>query len=114
MVIAAFLAGPFALTRGEAISRVPSRTPGTCLLSRRQVGTFNYVGRSDRDLQSRIRDHIGSGYTRYWFAGTTTALEAYVFECSYFQMRGGSLRLDNLIHPAIPVDSWATCPVCRL
>ena len=102
------------ITHGEAISRVPSRTPGTYLLSRRQVGTFNYVGRSDRDLQSRIRDHIGSGYTRYWFAGTTTALEAYVFECRYFQMRGGSLRLDNLINPAIPVDSWATCPVCRL
>lgn len=62
-----------------------------------------YVGRSDTDLNERIKDHIGEPYTYFMFSYAENVAQAYQKECvNYHDYVDPGYRLDNEIHPDKP------------
>ena len=86
------------------------------------VGRFvvRYVGRSDTDLNDRIKHGIRDmkadptlRYERFKFSYADSALEAYEKECrNYHDFGGDEGLLKNDDHPAKPHGYWGVCPVC--
>ena len=73
-----------------------------------------YVGRSDDDLNDRLKYWIGK-YNKFKFnQNVKTRVEAYKKECRNFHDFGGIASLDNKIHPDRP-DGYAksnlSCPM---
>jgi hypothetical protein len=103
------MAGPFPLVT-TAISVMPN-TPGTyCLGSVERNGKFGiyFVGRSDTDIASRLRRHIGN-YRAYTYVLAASALNAFQMECEIFHALNPP---DNAVHPErAPASKW-TCPSC--
>ena len=60
-----------------------------------------YIGRSDDELNARLKTWIG-GYPRFKFSYGKTRLKAWKKECRNFHDFGGTQLLDNNIHPARP------------
>ncbi|MBU4304413.1 MAG: GIY-YIG nuclease family protein [Candidatus Omnitrophica bacterium] len=79
-----------------------------------------YVGRSDTDLNSRLKNHLPerednawvrrSFPTDFYFESTANSQEAYRLECEWFHKYRPSC---NNAHPAKLSYSWA-CPICGL
>jgi excinuclease UvrABC nuclease subunit len=70
------LKGPFTLTE-QNLYFVPSK-PGVYLLGNRQ-GNVVYVGKSDADLASRLKDHLKTPQveaTQFWYSDTWSRQEA--------------------------------------
>jgi excinuclease UvrABC nuclease subunit len=70
------LKGPFKLT-GQNLYFVPSK-PGVYVLGN-QEGNVVYVGKSDRDLSDRLKDHLKTahaGATQFWYWDTWNTQEA--------------------------------------
>lgn len=69
-----------------------------------------YVGRSDNDLQRRIRQSASerSDYTHFWVEYTTSPMRAYLLECKWFHKYRPT---DNSVHPAVPPGMNWRCPV---
>jgi hypothetical protein len=72
-----------------------------------------YVGRSDNDLNTRLKNWIGS-YTHFKFGHFKTREGAFNHECRMFHDFGGVQGLDNSIHPARPAGATYGCPHCRM
>ena len=55
------LRGPFPLTENGITQNVTRQSPGAYALGQSKEKKFliNYVGRSDSDVRSRLRDHAG-------------------------------------------------------
>ena len=72
-----------------------------------------YVGRSDTDVNTRIKDHLNEGYTHFKFSYATSPKAAFEKECQNYHDFGENKVLDNCIHPDLPDESknWK-CPVC--
>lgn len=106
----------FPLTDAE-IDRLVTRTePGNYGLGYlKDDGTFivKYVGRSDTDLGTRLKDHVGK-YKRFKFNYATSPKDAFERECANFHDFGGSDSLDNDIHPARPKYATWKCPSCKI
>lgn len=87
------------------------------------VGRFvvRYVGRSDTDLNDRIKHGIRDmeadltlRYERFKFSYADSALEAYEKECrNYHDFGGDEGLLKNEDHPAKPKGYRGVCPVCN-
>ncbi len=60
-----------------------------------------YVGRSDCDINSRLKDHIGK-YPAFRYLYAESAEEAYRIEANDYIYYGGWIFLDNEIHPDSP------------
>ena len=70
------LKGPFQLT-GQNLYFVPSK-PGVYLLGN-QEGHVVYVGKSERDLADRLKDHLKTAAvkaTQFWYYDTWNSQEA--------------------------------------
>jgi len=88
---------------------VPQRHIGTYALHR--DARIVYVGRSD-DLRRRLVEHAGRGRADFFtFDIHRTSMQAFEAESAMFHSLSGSI--ENLIHPAPPAHSGATCPFCR-
>ena len=99
--------GPFST---EDISEyVDSGYVGVYILSR-DGRNVDYVGRSDSDIQGRLRQSIseGVGYTAFWFCYESSAMQAYKRECYLFHKYRPP---DNTVHPAVPKGVNWRCPV---
>lgn len=72
-----------------------------------------YIGRSDTDVNDRIKDHIGENHAAFKFSYATSPKAAFEKECQNYHDFGGSEKLKNNIHPDHPDNSpnWK-CPVC--
>lgn len=72
-----------------------------------------YVGRSDTDVNDRIKDHLDKGYTRFKFSYASSPKAAFEKECQNYHDFGENKQLDNAVHPDLPDKSkkWK-CPVC--
>ena len=78
-------------------------------------GTVLYVGRSDTNLQRRIKDHIRekTEYNKFYYEEATSKREAYEKECYLwhkYQPRDNDIHLDrpdDMRYLKCPV---ATCP----
>ncbi len=70
-------------------------------VDQKNVFIVKYVGRSDVDLNKRLKDHVGS-YPQFKFSYAASAKEAYAKELRNYNDFGGSDTLDNEIEPAKP------------
>jgi len=70
-----------------------------------------YVGRSDTDLNRRLKDHLNEGFREFRFSYAGNIIAAYRNECRYYHQDHPRL---NEIHPDRPdgLDSLQ-CPVCH-
>jgi hypothetical protein len=72
-----------------------------------------YTGRSDKDLNGRLKDYIDKPYTTFKFSYADSADAAYGEECRNFHYyKDSGYTLDNEIHPDKPEGSGVKCPVC--
>lgn len=99
--------GPFEIT--EVGQSVPKGYIGVYILScdRKKV---DYVGRSDSDIQGRLRSSIseGHGYQVFWFCYETSSMQAYKHECYLYHKYNPP---DNTNHPAVPSGMNWRCPI---
>lgn len=76
-----------------------------------------YVGRSDSDLNGRLKNHINESekYKCFKFSYAMDIREAYIKECKNWHDFGGKEgALDNKIHPNKPEGiSNIKCPFCE-
>jgi hypothetical protein len=104
--------GPYTLRPLTVYLRAPA-SPGIYFLGEATRDGFevSYVGRSDSDLAARLSRHVGK-HPAFRFAPTATARDAFLAECAYFHRFGGRATLENLVHPARPMGTTWSCPIC--
>lgn len=106
--------GPYLLNDAEIDKHIPSGSIGNYAYGYTKDGTFyiKYVGRSDSDLNERIRHGIGQ-YPEFKFSLASSKKAAYEKECQNYHDFGGlEGKLDNEIHPDKPDGTNYSCPVC--
>jgi len=106
------LKGPFKLDSEEIDRLIKPNTIGVYMLGYKEGNTFYvlYVGRSDTDLNDRLKKHIGR-QPRFKYDVMPSAEAAYFKECELFHMFGGDKgKLENERHPARPNTA---CPKCN-
>ena len=110
--------GPYELTNEIIDSLVNDNKMGNYALGYVKNKTFYvvYVGRSDTNLNARLKDHVGEKekYKCFKFSYATSIKSAYEKECQNWHDFGDEEgQLDNKIHPDKPADSTFACPVCE-
>jgi len=111
--------GPYKLTT-EKIDEVVTRTsPGNYALGYVRDNTFYvcYVGRSDTDINERLKQWVGkkpNRYTHFKFSYATSPKAAFEKECRNYHDFGGVDKLDNEYHPQRPDGTNWKCPVCDI
>ena len=105
--------GPYLLTEKEVDKRIEKNRAGNYAYGYSEDGTFyvKYVGRSDTDLNGRIKHGIGQ-YREFKFSYAENSKDAFEKECKNYHDFGGSDSLDNDIHPDKPDDTDYECPFC--
>ena len=94
--------GPYELTRSKINEVVTQTSPGNYALGYvNSENTFivQYVGRSDSDVASRLRQHVGEKYKRFKYSYATSPKAAFEKECINYHDFGESRLLDNSSHP---------------
>lgn len=111
MAAATGLHGPHPLSNAGIDAAARGVGPGAYALGEvDSAGTFrvHYVGRSDEDLNGRLKDHVGNyGVFKYGFFDNAEA--AYRKECAMYHDFSPP---DNSVHPARPKGSRLTCGAC--
>jgi hypothetical protein len=74
------------------------------------VFIVSYTGRSDSDLNGRLKQHVGK-YKKFKYGYMQTAKDAFEKECSIYHDFSPP---DNQVHPARPANTSLTCPRCRI
>lgn len=110
--------GPYRLST-EKIDEVITRTsPGNYALGYVRDNTFYvcYVGRSDTDVNGRLKEWVGKKpkYTHFKFSYATSPKAAFEKECRNYHDFGGSDVLDNDYHPQRPEGTNWKCPICNI
>jgi hypothetical protein len=105
------LNGPYALTTDRIDVAITKTSPGAYALGVTTDGTFyvSYVGRSDTDVNARLKNHVGS-YKHFKYGYFSSPKAAFEKECNLYHDFD---NLDNDVHPARPAGSNWTCPRCR-
>jgi hypothetical protein len=108
--------GPYPLSTAEIDRQITRTSAGNYALTRSTEGTFyvNYVGRSDNNLNGRLKDHVGSKYSRFMFSPAASPKAAFEKECHNYHDFGGSEKLDNERHPDRPGGTDWKCPRCQI
>lgn len=107
--------GPFNLTNEEIDKQITKTSAGNYALgSVKDDGTFivKYVGRSDTDLNARLKAHVGK-HPKFKYSYATSPKSAFEKECKNFHDFGGTDSLENDIHPDRPANSGWKCPSCK-
>ena len=96
------LHGPHKLSPQDIDAVVRGRGPGAYALGNSSGDTFNisYVGRSDEDLNARLKTWVGS-YPQFKYGFLDSSKLAFEKECHLFH-DFGETSLDNKIDPARP------------
>ena len=105
--------GPYPLTLEDIDLRIPDKRIGNYAyghINERGAFVVQYVGRSDSDLKTRIQHGIGI-YHLYKYSLAASVRDAFEKECRNYHDFGGSVKLDNKIHPDKPRGEDYTCPV---
>jgi hypothetical protein len=107
------LSGPFKLTFEGIDCAVTRTSAGVYLLGNTATnGRFltQHVGRSDWDVKTRLRDHIGSA-TQFKYAYLDSAWAAFARQCELFHVLQPS---GNRVHPDRAKGTRWECPGCRI
>ena len=101
--------GPFIFNEAEISEKIRNNVIGTYILSSGD-NVAHYVGRSDTNLNVRLKQHLNDpqNYTQFWFEITASSLEAYSLECKWYHKYNPK---DNNYHPAVPPGAAWKCPV---
>ncbi|MCK4249284.1 MAG: GIY-YIG nuclease family protein [Candidatus Omnitrophica bacterium] len=112
------MTGPCNLTESFVDANVSIQPGAYILVNVNNVAV--YMGRSDSDLNSRLKDHMPSqetnisikrtGPTSFYFKNTQFAKDAYILECNWYHKYNPTC---NISHPAKNSCDWF-CPVCGL
>lgn len=112
------LKGSFPLTEDGIDNEVTRESLGAYALGHlNNNSTFivSYVGRSDDDLNSRLKSWIGKkNYKRFKYDYFPSPKAAFEKECRLYHDFGKKEVLDNDIHPARPENTNWECPVCTI
>lgn len=105
--------GPYELTKDEIDKKVTRKSAGNYALGYVNDNTFyvKYVGRSDDDLNDRLKDWVDK-YKKFKYSYATSPKAAFEKECHNYHDFGESEKLDNEIHPDRPDGSSWECPYC--
>ena len=107
------LLGPYPLTYDEINDTVVANMAGAYALGRMDSGgrfSVNFVGRSDRDMRTRLCEHIGSD-NLFKFMHYLSAKGAFEKECELYHEFNPP---GNRVHPSRPSGSSWTCPRCQI
>lgn len=106
--------GPFDLDNTNIDAKITTTSAGNYALGIEKNGTFfvSYVGRSDTDVNVRLKTWVGGKYLKFKFSYATSPKAAFEKECKNFHDFGGTEKLDNDIHPDRPDNSEWKCPAC--
>ena len=98
--------GSFDLSVVEIGRRITKTQAGNYALGKMDGAKFivQYVGRSDSDVATRLKQHVGK-YPKFKFSYATSPKAAFEKECNNFHDFGAEKSLDNKIHPGRPADS---------
>lgn len=111
------MVGPYPLNEHEIDLQIKKGIPGNYAygyLNEDERFFVQYVGRSDEDLNSRIRHGIGQ-YKMFKYSYAKGSKEAFEKECiNYHDFGGEEGILDNNIHPDRPDGADYGCPVCDI
>lgn len=103
------MTGPLPLTEQDINKNILGVLIGVYMLSRGN-GVVHYVGRSDTELSSRLKQHLNDGaYSQFWFEIVPSPLEAYYLECKCYHEYKPVDNSNN--HPALPPGATWKCPV---
>jgi len=110
MIVAQF-SGPYTLEDIVIDLYVAVNQIGVYVLGNTILGTFvpKYVGRSDVNLNGRLKDWVGY-YSQFKFGYYSTQKDAYSTECWIYHQLFPSL--DNERHPDKPIGKDYKCPWC--
>ncbi len=105
--------GPIELKDDNIDDKIKGRSPGNYALGRIEEKAFivAYVGRSDTDLNSRLKDWVGD-YPYFKWSYASSEKVAYNKECKNYHDFGKNRLLDNISHPAKPDGKDWKCVVC--
>ena len=106
--------GAFPFTSREVDLRITRHQAGNYALGyidEHSVFRVQYVGRSDSDVNARIKNHLREGYESFKFSYATSPKAAFEKECQNYHDFGEGIA--NIIHPDLPDKSkdWK-CPIC--
>lgn len=110
--------GSYELTQPKIDQVVTKETIGNYALgdlNNDDVFVVHYVGRSDDNVKTRLKEHIGEKpdkFKHFKFSYANSKKEAFEKECVNFHDCGGSTNLENKVHPACPEGTNLKCPVC--
>ena len=109
--------GPFQLNEKTIDKNITLKSAGNYALGyedKDNAFIVEYVGRSDTDLNKRLKDWTDSKYELFKYSYATTAKTAFTKECNNFHDFGGTKKLDNAIHQDRPDKSNWECPRCDI
>ena len=106
------LNGPHPLTETTVDSIVTRTSPGAYALGRSANGSYyvSYVGRSDVDINARLKQHVGK-YAEFKYGYYPSPKAAFDKECNLYH---DFQPPDNQAHPARPQGSGWSCPRCGI
>ena len=106
------LYGSYPLTAEKIDEVVKGAGAGVYALGYRKKESFyfQYVGRSDSDLNGRLLDYVDGKYERFKYGFYTSVEDAYKKECLLYHNFNPK---DNSIHPDKPDGTNYICPVCN-
>ncbi|MFQ6674274.1 MAG: hypothetical protein ACE5GH_05770 [Fidelibacterota bacterium] len=109
------MTGPLSMDHYTINKEITKVSPGSYLLGRvSQMGQTTvfipkYVGRSDQDVNERLKDHANFTHFKYRYASSPK--EAFLSECELYHEHKSFII--NRIHPNRPkVTNWK-CPRCK-
>lgn len=104
------LFGPFDLNNQNIDAKVGASIGAYALGRVNDQGTFvvKYVGRSDNDLNARLKNWVGD-YPSFKYGHFGNTKDAFSRECHMFHDFGGVTSLDNSVHPARPSGASHRC-----
>ena len=110
-------ATPYRMTPDVIRSVVQKYRPGVYILGDESDGKFifQYVGRSDYCLQTRLLTHGLLYHCPYFvFSYTDTARDAFELESKWWHdCKNNGFHLLNIIHPDSPSGTQLSCPYCQ-
>jgi hypothetical protein len=108
--------GTYDMTTGKIDEIVDELSAGNYALGYlddANIFRVQYVGRSDTNVNDRLKKHIGEGYKKFKYSYASTARMAFEKECKNYHDFGECVKLANKIHPDRPADKDWECPYCN-
>jgi hypothetical protein len=106
--------GPYRLTRRTIDGYISRVSPGVYLLYDSRTGSAEYVGRSDTDLNARLKNWVNQGYQYFRFTYCRSPEAAFYKECRLYHHFIEHKDIDNVRHPRRPDYTDWSCPDCYI